>query len=140
MLHAHAALTPGQRLRLAHLIVEDGWPAIRAAERFNVSATTARRWAERYRAEGKAGMVDRSSRPHRSPAKTGPATTRRIVSLRLCKRWGAVRLAAETGVAPSTAGAVLRRCGFSRLARLDRLEREVIRYEHGAPASCCTPM
>jgi hypothetical protein len=36
--------------------------------------------------------------------------TKRIVSLRLRKRWGAVRLAAETGVSPSTAGAVLRRC------------------------------
>jgi transposase InsO family protein len=133
VLHANAALTPGRRLRLARLIVEDQWPATRAAERFGVSATTARRWAERYRTEGRAGMADRSSRPHRSPAKTGPATTKRIVSLRLRKRWGAHRLAAATGVAPSTAGAVLRRCRISRLARLQRLEREVIRYEHAAP-------
>src|SRR4051812_21241516 len=78
-------------------------------------------------------MVDRSSRPHCSPGKTDPATTKRIVSLRLRKRWGAVRLAAETGVAPSTAGAVLRRCRISRLAQLDRRERVVVRYEHPAP-------
>ncbi len=55
------------------------------------------------------------------------------MALRLRKRWGPVRLAAETGVAPSTAGAVLRRCRISRLARLDRIERQVVRYEHAAP-------
>ncbi|MGY1698045.1 IS481 family transposase, partial [Geodermatophilus sp. SYSU D00814] len=75
----------------------------------------------------------RSSRPHTSPTKTDPATTKRIVSLRLRKRWGAHRLAAETGVAPSTAGAVLRRCRIHRLARLDRRQRAVTRYEHPAP-------
>jgi transposase InsO family protein len=133
VLHANAALTPRQRLQVARLIVEENWPAVRAAERFGVSATTARRWAGRYRAEGKTGMADRSSRPHASPGKTGPATTKRIVSLRLRKRWGAVRLAAETGVAPSTAGAVLRRCRINHLARLERSERRVVRYEHAAP-------
>jgi len=133
VLHADAAPTPRQRLRLARLIVEEKWPAVRAAERFGVSASTARRWAARYRVEGKPGMADRSSRPHSSPGKTGPATTKRIVSLRLRKRWGAVRLADATGVAPSTAGAVLRRCRISRLSRLDRREQQVVRYEHPAP-------
>ena len=133
MLHANAALTPRQRLRLARFIVEEKWPTVRAAEAFGVAWKTADKWAERYKAEGKAGMTDRSSRPHSSPAKTGPATTKRIVSLRLRKRWGAVRLAAETGVAPSTAGAVLRRCRISRRSRLERREQVVVRYEHQAP-------
>jgi transposase InsO family protein len=134
VLHANAVLTPRQRLRLARLVVEENWPKSRAAEAFGVAWTTADRWAERYKAEGKAGMTDRSSRPHSSPAKTGPATTKRIVSLRLRKRWGAVRLAAETGVPPSTAGAVLRRCRISRLSRLERRERPpAARYEHAAP-------
>jgi len=133
VLHANAALTPRQRLRLAQLVVEENWPKVRAAEFFGVSWTTADRWAERYRLLGKAGMVDRSSRPRTSPAKTDPATARRIVSLRLRKRWGAVRLAAETGVAPSTAGEVLRRCGVNRLSRLERREHQVVRYEHAAP-------
>ncbi len=97
MIHANAALTPRQRLRLARLVVGENWPKNRAAEFFGVAWTTADRWAERYRTEGKAGMVDRSSRPHASPGKTGAAMTKRIVSLRLRKRWGAVRLAAETG-------------------------------------------
>jgi transposase InsO family protein len=98
-----------------------------------VAWKTADRWAERYRQLGKVGMVDRSSRPHASPGKTDQATTKRIVSLRLRKRWGAVRLAAETGVAPSTAGAVLRRCRVSRLSHLERREQTVVRYEHAAP-------
>jgi transposase InsO family protein len=133
VLHANAALTPRQRLRLARLVVEENWKVAHAARFFGVAWTTADRWAERYRAQGKAGMVDRSSRPHSSPGKTDPATTKRIVSLRLRKRWGAVRLAAATGVAPSTAGAVLRRCRISRLSRLDRIDRPVVRYEHAAP-------
>jgi transposase InsO family protein len=133
VLHANAALTPRQRLRLARLVVEEGWPVVRAAELFGVSWPTAARWAGRYRTEGPAGMADRSSRPHASPGKTGAVTTKRIVSLRLRKRWGPVRLAAETGVAASTAGAVLRRCRISRLSQLDRREQPVIRYEHPAP-------
>jgi transposase InsO family protein len=133
VLHANAALTPRQRLRLARLVVEEGWSVAHAARSFGVAWKTADRWAMRYRAQGKAGMADRSSRPHSSPAKTEQATTKRIVSLRLRKRWGAVRLAAETGVAPSTAGAVLRRCRISRLSRLDRIDLPVVRYEHSAP-------
>ncbi len=133
MLHANAALTPAQRLKLARLIVEEEWPTAWAARLFGVSWTTADRWAQRYRTEGKAGMIDRSCRPHTSPGKVEQATTKRIVSLRLRKRWGAVRLATETGVAASTAAAVLRRCGISRLSRLERRERVVTRYEHPAP-------
>jgi transposase InsO family protein len=114
-------------------VVEEGWPVVRAAEFFAVSWLTAARWANRYRTEGAPGMADRSSRPRTSPGRTDQAKTKRIVSLRLRKRWGPVRLAAETGVATSTAGAVLRRCGVNRLAQLDRREHAVIRYEHPTP-------
>ena len=70
MSHANATLTPAGRLRLAQLIVDRGWSYARAAERFSVGVTTARRWAVRYRELGEAGMVDRSSRPNRSPGRT----------------------------------------------------------------------
>ena len=63
MSHANAALTPRARLRLALLIVEEGWPVARAAERYDVSWPTAKRWAERYRELGPDGMGDRASRP-----------------------------------------------------------------------------
>lgn len=62
--HSNAALTPRARLRLARLIVDHGWPAARAAERYDVSWRTAKKWADRYRDEGPAGMIDRSSAPH----------------------------------------------------------------------------
>jgi transposase len=67
MSHANATLTPTGRLRLARLVVDQGWTYARAAERFSVGVGTARKWVGRYRAFGAAGMVDRSSRPRRSP-------------------------------------------------------------------------
>src|SRR3712207_9119816 len=78
-------------------------------------------------------MAAASGRPQAGRCKPGPPVTKRIVSLRLRKRWGPVRLAAETGVAPSTAGAGLRRCRISRLSPLERRERPPVRYEHPAP-------
>ncbi|MBB6119816.1 hypothetical protein FHS13_001767 [Nocardiopsis algeriensis] len=61
--HANACLAPTGRLALARCVVEDGWPLRRAAERFQVAVTTAKRWADRYRTPGQAGMSDCSSRP-----------------------------------------------------------------------------
>lgn len=45
--HRNAPLTPTGRLRLARCVVDDHWPLRRAAERFQVSHTTAARWANR---------------------------------------------------------------------------------------------
>ena len=73
MSHANAALTPRACLKLARLIVEEDWPVARAAERYDVSWPTAKRWADRYRQLGPDGMGDRSSRPHRSPNQIGRA-------------------------------------------------------------------
>mgnify|MGYP001022893550 CR=1 FL=1 len=70
MSHANAALTPRARLRLARLIVEDGWSPQVAAKMFMVSPVTARKWAARLRLEGPAGMTDRSSRPRSMPTPT----------------------------------------------------------------------
>ncbi|MET8633933.1 leucine zipper domain-containing protein, partial [Streptomyces sp. NPDC004680] len=70
MPHRNAPLTETGRLRLARCVVDDGWPLRRAAERFQVSPTTAQRWADRYRRRGEAGLADRSSRPHHSPRRT----------------------------------------------------------------------
>ena len=56
MPHRNAPLSETGRLPLARCVVEDGWPLRRAAERFQVSPTTAKRWADRYRHAGPAGM------------------------------------------------------------------------------------
>ncbi|MFI5664382.1 IS481 family transposase [Streptomyces sp. NPDC051684] len=134
MSHANAALTPRARLKVAQLVVDHNVPIREVAARFQCSRPTVKRWATRY-ADGQL-MTDRSSRPHTSPQKTTPATTKRIVSLRLRKRIGPVQLAALTGVAPSTAHRVLRRCQINRLNYLDRATGDrVRRYEHPHPGS-----
>jgi transposase InsO family protein len=132
--HANAPLTPTGRLRLARCIVEDGWPLRRAAERFQVSVTTAARWAARYRDHGDAGMTDRSSRPATSPNRTPTRTERRIIKVRVLRRWGPARIAYLLRLNPATVHRVLTRYRLARLAHLDRATaRPVRRYEHAAP-------
>ena len=134
MSHANALLTPKGRLLLARCVVDQGWTLRRAAERFQVSATTAARWAGRYREHGAAGMVDRSSRPHRSPRRTPTRLERRIIKVRVIRRWGPARIGFLLGVHPSTVYRVLSRFGMARLTWLDRPTGRVIRrYEHAAP-------
>ncbi|MFF5456270.1 IS481 family transposase, partial [Streptomyces sp. NPDC012950] len=134
MPHRNAPLTETGRLRLARCVVEDGWPLRRAAERFQVSPTTAQRWADRYLALGEAGMTDRSSRPHHSPRRTPTRTERRIIKVRVLRRWGPARIAHLLGLVPSTVHRVLTRYRLARLAHLDRATGRVIRrYERDRP-------
>ncbi len=132
--HANAALTPRARLRLARLIVDEDWSIPRAAERYDVSWRTAKKWADRYRCEGPAGMVDRSSRPHRQPNRTPTPVVRKIVHLRWKQRLGPVEIGDRLDMASSTVHAVLVRCRLNRLTHLDRATGEPIRrYEHEHP-------
>ena len=141
MSHANAQLTPAGRLRLAQLVVDKGWTLARAAERWNCSVTTAKRWADRYRQAGRAGMVDRSSRPVSSPHRTPTRRERRIVGLRVSRRWGPARIAYRLGMAVSTVHKVLRRYGCPPLAwtdpatgvRIKWARRRVHSYVHDAP-------
>ncbi|MDT7580213.1 MAG: hypothetical protein QOK35_1477 [Pseudonocardiales bacterium] len=134
VVHANAPLSERGRLRLARLVVEQRWPVARAAERFQVAWPTAKRWADRYRVEGAAGMADRSCRPHRSPRATPAPVVRKVVHLRWKQRLGPVAIADRVGIAPSTAHQVLRRCRINRLSHVDRVTGEPVRrYEHPAP-------
>ena len=136
MSHANAALTPRARLRLAQLIVDRGWTYAAAAQMFMVAPRTAKKWADRYRAEGRDGMHDRSSRPHSSPRKTSPEVVRRIVGLRWRHRLGPVQIAGRLGMQSSTVHAVLVRCRINRLCHIDRVTGEPLRrYEHPHPGS-----
>lgn len=134
MSHANAILTPRGRLRLARCVVDEGWPLRRAAERFQVSVTTASRWAGRYREHGEAGMHDASSRPRTSPWRTCPRRERRIIAIRVNRRWGPARIGYLLGIHPSTVHRVLSRYGLAKLSWLDRSTGRVIRrYEHDSP-------
>ncbi|MEV6628170.1 IS481 family transposase [Amycolatopsis sp. NPDC051106] len=136
MSHPNATLTPRTRLRLARLIVEQGWTCAAAAKMFMVAAKTARKWADRYRTEGPAGMADRSCRPHHSPTRTPAPTVRQIVALRWRKRLGPVQIGGRLGLPASTVHAVLVRCRINRLSRIDRVTGEPLRrYEHDHPGS-----
>ncbi len=143
MPHRNAPLTETGRLRLARCIVDDGWPLRRAAERFQVSPTTAGRWADRYRHRDHArpaieAMSDASSRPRRSPRRTPAPVERKVCHLRRTRGWGPARIGHRLGLAPSTAHRVLRRAGLPRLAEVDpatrqQLRRGVVRYERERP-------
>ena len=134
MSHANAALTVRHRLKVAQLVVEQGYPISEVAARFQVSWPTVKRWAVRY-AAGEP-MSDRSSRPHHQPATTPAAVVRRVLELRWRKRLGPLQVAARTGVAASTVHKILLRNRLNRLAHVDRATGEPIRrYEHDHPGS-----
>ena len=134
MSHPNAFLAPKGRLQLARCIVDDRWPLRRAAERFQVSVPTAARWADRYREHGEDGMEDRSSRPVGSPSRTPQRRERRIIALRVNRRWGPARIGYLLGIHPSTVHKVLSRFGLAKLSWLDRATGRVIRrYEHEKP-------
>jgi hypothetical protein len=110
-------------------VVDEEWPLRRAAERFQVSATT----AARYRQLGEAGMADRPSRPHRCPRRTPSRTERRIIKVRVTRRWDPARIGWLLGLHPSTVHRVLARYRLARLVWPGRgTGRVVRRYEHAA--------
>src|SRR5262245_21237152 len=117
--HANATLTPVGRLRLARCVVEQGWPVAMAAERFSLSVTTVRRWRDRYLQLGVAGMVDRSSSPRTSPGRLARRLERRVVGLRVARRWGPARIAFHLHLNPSTVHRVLTRYRCLRLSWTD---------------------
>jgi transposase InsO family protein len=121
-IHANAVLTPIGRLKLAEHVVDQGWTLARAAEKFSVSITTARRWAQRYRAHpdlGLAAMLDRPSRPRRNPTQLPQRVERRILGLRVSRRWGPARIAYRLGLHVSTVHRVLTRYRCPRLKWTD---------------------
>lgn len=137
MTHANAPLTPEGRRRLAVLIVDRRWPLRRAAERFQCSPATAKRWADRYRAG--LALTDLSSKPQTSPNRLPRRTERRIVALRFTRRWGPHRIAYHLGLHRSTVGRVLARYRMPKLANIDQATGLPVRkpkpkrYEVAAP-------
>jgi transposase len=66
-LHANARTCPNSRKLLVTRIEEEGWSLMPAAEAAGISERSARKWRDRWRAEGDAGLLDRSSAPQRAP-------------------------------------------------------------------------
>jgi transposase InsO family protein len=130
-------MTPAGRLRLAEAVVVQRWSLARAAERFQCSRATAKKWADRYRAG--LPMTDRSSRPHRSPGRLSRRLERRIVALRFARKWGPHRIGYHLGIPRATVGRVLARYRMPLLRHLDQntglpvRAAKPVRYERAVP-------
>jgi transposase InsO family protein len=135
--HANARLTVFGRAELVRRVVAEGRPVAHVVVELGYSRATGYKWLARWRAEGLAGLADRSSRAHRLPGKTAAAVEARVLALRTARKVGPARIGPLVGLAPSTVHAVLRRHGMHRLAWLDRptgqLVRQVHRYERARP-------
>jgi transposase InsO family protein len=117
-LHANAKLGLAGRLALVRAI-EDGLSLKAAAAAFNVSPATVHRWWHRWLEGGREAeaLLDRSSRPGRSPRLLAAELQERICACRRQTGWGPRLVAAATGFAHSTVWKVLHRHGLSRRAK-----------------------
>src|SRR4051794_23805152 len=130
-LHRNARTCPNSRKLLVERIEGKEWSLAAAAEAAGVSERTAWRWLKRWRQEGEAGLVDRSSRPHRSPTQLPPARVDAIEKLR--RLWmTAAQIAELLGLALSTVSLWLKRIGLGRRSRLEPPEPPN-RYERRHP-------
>ncbi|MEK6443841.1 IS481 family transposase [Pseudonocardia sp. T1-2H] len=139
MAHANARTTVYAR-RLIVTRWRAGWPAARIAEQLGISRATVYKWIRRYQTEGWAGLLDRSSRPHRSPARIPAEIEARVLALRATARRGPVFLARRLGLVASTVGRILRRNQVLPLRAIDpitgapvRRQHSPRRYEHPRP-------
>jgi transposase InsO family protein len=108
--------------------VAAGWPASQVANQLGISRATAYKWVRRYRLEGDEGLLDRSSRPRRSPRRLSETAEAEILAARATWRYGPDRLGPLLGRPASTVHRVLHRRGFSRLRDADRVTAAPVRY------------
>lgn len=129
--HKNARLTPAGRAFVVRRVVEDHEAIRRVAEAVGVSARTVSKWLGRHRAEGPRGLLDRSSRPHRSPRALSPRHCRQIRQLRHARK-SSLYIARTLALPLSTVVTVQRRLGLNRLSRLEP-PRPIVRYERARP-------
>jgi transposase InsO family protein len=128
--HKKAPLTPaGREIMVGRVIAGQTPRAVAAA--FGVCVKTVNKWVARFQAEGLAGLVDRSSRPHRLRRPTPAQCVERVAELRRQRRTGK-EIAQTVGVSPATVSRVLKRLGLNRLSALEPAP-PVVRYERKTP-------
>ncbi len=127
MPHANARLNAYGRRLLIERVVHHGRPVAHVAHELGISRQTGYRWVRRWRTEGLAGLLDRSSRPRSSPTRTPAAVEDAICAARVRDRSGPDVLSGQLGVPARTITRVLRRRGLPLLRDLDPLTGQVIR-------------
>jgi transposase InsO family protein/transposase len=128
-LHGNAALSFRQRERMVRRVIDEGWSVREAALAVEVSARTAGKWVARYRAEGSAGLLDRSSAPLFVANRSDESTIQAIAALRRLRFTGP-EISEVLEMPFSTVSGILKRIGMGRLGRLgmepaERYERTV---------------
>ncbi len=129
-IHKNARLTPIGRERLVEAVLGGQTPEA-AARAAGVCPKTARKWTNRFKAEGRAGLLDRSSRPKRLYRPIPEEVVGQIERLRR-QRFTGKQIAKDLRVSAATISRVLRRLGLNRMRDLEPIE-PVRRYEHTNP-------
>jgi transposase InsO family protein len=130
-LHANARTCPNSRKLLVRRIEEESWSLMAAAEAAGISERSARKWLARWRKEGEAGLLDRSSAPKRIPHRTPERVVKAICALRRL-RMTAAEIAETLGLALSTVSLWLQRRGLGKRSALAPPEPPN-RYERSRP-------
>jgi len=130
-IHGNARTCPNSRKLLVRRIEEEGWSLMAAAEAAGISERSARKWLGRWRAEGEAGLMDRSSAPKRVPSRLPADRLEAIEALRRL-RMTAAEIAEVLGIALSTVSRWLKRIGLGRRSALAPPEPPN-RYERKRP-------
>jgi transposase InsO family protein len=129
-MHANARLSLKGRELLIDRVEKAGWSLMSAAEAAGISDRTARKWIARHRAEGRDGLVDRSSAPVVVANRTEERRVEVIAALRRLRMTGA-EIAETLEMALSTVSGILTRIGLGKLGRLGLEPAE--RYERARP-------
>ncbi len=129
--HKNARLTPLSRAELVRRVTVEEQTPQSVANGFGVTLKTVSKWVQRHRAEGPAGLADRSSRPHKLHRPTSSEQVERVVGLRRLRFTGK-QIAKEARVSAATVSRILRRVGLSRARDLEPVE-PVVRYERETP-------
>jgi len=130
-IHANAPFGPKGRLTMVRRVTEQGWSLTEAAEAAGVSERTCSKWVARYRTEGEAGLLDRSSAPKTVANRTEEGRVEAIAALRRLRMTGA-EIAECLGMALSTVSGILAAIGLGKLSRLGPPEPPN-RYERKRP-------
>jgi transposase InsO family protein len=129
-IHENARLTPRGREHMVNMVLSGQTPKA-VSEAVGVCPRTVKKWVERFKEEGLAGLQDRSSRPEHLRQPTPQAIVDQIEALRRQRLTGKA-IAAETGVSTATVSRVLKRLGLNRLSALEPAE-PARRYQRDQP-------
>jgi transposase InsO family protein len=130
-IHKNARTTPYSRAEIVRRILVLRETPRAVATALGVSQRTVAKWLARYRAEGEAGLADRSSRPHSMPSATPADVVEQIIALRRQRLCGQ-QIAKGLGLSCATVSRVLRKVRLSRQRDLEPGE-PVRRYERAHP-------